>query len=139
MLTAIRSSDSIRKNIYRTFIGEIELYEQKAGVSMPDESIKKMLHDVRKEDEKILETLLDKLTKADIERLKLEVDICSEFLPERISIDELSSLMTEEILSMANIGKAIGKTKEMLSSLNKSADAADITFLIKKAQGEKSV
>lgn len=139
MLTAIRAKDSVQKNIYRTFVGEIELYEQKAGIPMPDQNIKKMLQDVRKEDEKILETLSEKLTNADIERLNLEVAICSEFLPNQVSGKELAALITEDILSTEHIGKAIGKTKELLLSLKKTADGSEIKSIIEQLRGVRNV
>jgi len=133
MVKAMKSKDKDRLSIIRLINGKVTEF-LKGNTEASDDKLIPILDAMVKERNKTIEIYLkaDESEKADSE--SYEISVISEFLPKRMSIEELSVVVKTVIektdaTSMRDMGKVMGIVKQTTQG---AANPSDIASVVKK-------
>ena len=133
MVKAMKSKDKDRLSIIRLINGKVTEF-LKENPEASDDRLISVLDAMVKERNKTIEIYLkaDESEKAD--RESYEISVITEFLPKRMSIDELSVVVKTviektEATSMRDMGKVMGMVKQ---TTHGAANPSDIASVVKE-------
>lgn len=133
MISAMKSKDKNRLNILRLINGKITEYI-KDNPNYVEDSLINVLDSMVKERKKTIEiyTKANEIDRADDENY--EISVISEFLPKRMSLDEIHLVIQNIITntnakSMKDMGKVMGIAKKEFGT---NADPSEVAKTIKK-------
>jgi len=133
MVKAMKSKDKDRLSIIRLINGKVTEF-LKENPEASDDRLISVLDAMVKERNKTIEIYLkaDESEKAD--RESYEISVITEFLPKRMSIDELSVVVKTviektEATSMRDMGKVMGMVKQTTQG---AANPSDIASVVKE-------
>lgn len=131
MVKAMKSKDTQRLGVIRLINGKVNDYIKETGT---EDNVVSVLDSMIKERNKSITAYNEAGRKdlADVEQY--EIDVISEFLPKRMSVDEITLVANNVITemgasSMKDMGKVIGNLK---GKLGDSATPSDIAMVVKK-------
>ena len=127
MISAMKSKDKERLNVLRLITGKLN----DATKENPNADLVSILDGMVKERVKSIKAYEDANRLDLVEQEKYEVSVINEFLPKRMSIDEIRDVAKTVIsdlgvTSMQDMGKVMGALKGRLGNDAKPADIANV-------------
>lgn len=132
MISAMKSKDKERLSILRLINGRVNDFIKEGG---SEKDLVSILDSMVKERNKSIEAYLTGGREDLAETEKFEISVISEFLPKRMSKEEILSIVNDVVTqtgssSMKDMGKVMGMVK---SKCGENAKPSDIAEVIKSA------
>ena len=127
---AMRSGDTVEKNILRVALGEIQSEEIRRGTTLGEEAVTAMLRKLVKSNQDTLAAGPTEERRAILER---EVLILQELLPQTLSLEEIQAALEpvrEAILGAGGDGQATGVAMKHLKSEGASVTGKDVSMAV---------
>lgn len=131
MFQAMKSGETIEKEVLRTAIGEVT----RSGEDATDERVTQVLKKLVKSNH---ETLAAATSDEQRRELTREIQVLEAFLPKAPSAAELVALLApvaDTIRAAAGPGPAMGAAMKFLKGLNVAAEARDVQAAIAELRG----
>ena len=122
MFQAMKSGDTVEKEVLRTAIGEVT----RSGEDATDERVTQVLKKLVKSNQKTLAAASSAEQRRDLER---EIAVLETFLPKAPSAAELVALLApvaDAIRAAAGPGPALGVAMKFLKGANVAAESRDV-------------
>jgi uncharacterized protein YqeY len=126
MFQAMKSGDTVEKEVLRTAIGEVT----RSGEDATDERVTQVLKKLVKSNQETLGATSSAEQRRDLER---EIAVLETFLPKAPSADELVALLApvaDAIRGAAGPGPAMGVAMKFLKGANVAAESRDVQAAI---------
>jgi uncharacterized protein len=131
MFAAIKASNTVEKELFRTAVGEIT----RTGEEATDERVVAVLKKMAKSAEETLGFVDDEAKR---EVLKQELQLLESFVPKGVSADDLAQALApvaDAIRQAGNDGQATGVAMKHLKAQNISADGKTVALAVKQLRG----
>ena len=131
MFQAMKSGDTVEKEVLRTAIGEVT----RSGEDATDERVTQVLKKLVKSNQETLGATSSAEQRRDLER---EIAVLETFLPKAPSAAELVAMLApvaDAIRAAAGPGPAMGVAMKFLMGANVSAEARDVQAALAELRG----
>ena len=131
MFQAMKSGDTVEKEVLRTAIGEVT----RSGEEATDERVLQVLKKLVKSNQETLAATASDDQRRDLTR---EIQVIEAFLPKAPSAAELATLLApvaDAIRAAAGPGPAMGVAMKFLKGLNVAAEARDVQAALAQLRG----
>lgn len=132
MFAAMKSGDTIAKEILKVAMGEITTDAARAGRKGDDAETQAILRKLMKSNEETLGATTDAEARSTLER---ENAVLATFLPKSMTVDEISAALApvaEAIKAAGNDGQATGVAMKHLKGLGAVVGGKDVGEAVKK-------
>jgi len=132
MFQAMKSGDTVEKEVLRTAIGEVT----RSGEDATDERMTQVLKKLVKSNQETLAATSSPAQRQDLER---EIAVLESFLPKAPSAAELVAILTpvaDAIRAAAGPGPAMGVAMKFLKGANVAAEARDVQAALAELRGK---
>jgi uncharacterized protein YqeY len=132
MFKAIKSGDTVAKEILRVAVGEITTEAARPGRAGDDEATRAILKKLIKSNEETLATGVDDEKRAVLER---ENAVLKEYLPKSLSVDEIVAALApvaDAIKAAAGPGPATGVAMKHLKASGASVGGKDVAQAVER-------
>ena len=132
MFAAMKSGDTVAKEILRVAMGEITTDRERAGRKGDDAESLAILKKLIKSNEETMANVVDPEQKATLER---ENAVLATFVPKSLGVDDIVALLsgvTEAIRAAANDGQATGVAMKELKSKDANVGGKDVSAAVKQ-------
>ena len=131
MKQAMRSGETIEKNVLRVALGEIQSEESRSGKALGDDAVLALLRKLVKSNQDTLAAGPNEERRKILER---EVEILNELLPQTLGVEAILTALEpvrEGILGARNDGQATGVAMKHLKSSGASITGQDVAQAVK--------
>ena len=135
MFQAMKSGDTVAKEILKVAMGEITTDAARAGRKGDDEEALAIVRKLIKSNE---ETLANTETAEQRATLTRENEVLGAFVPKTLGVDEIVAALagvTDAIRGAANDGQATGVAMKELKATGKNVSGKDVALAVKKLRG----
>ena len=131
----MKDGDKFRTTVLRMILAEIQKIEIEEKSDLNELQITSILEKMIKQRNDAIVQFEQAERQELVDKEKQEIDIIKEFLPEQLSEEEVSKLVSDVISEvgakdMKDMGKVMGSIKPLIAG---KADAAVVSQLVKKA------
>lgn len=128
MMEAMKNKNSERKSVLSLIVAKLTEAEKEAG-KQPDEV--SVLDSMVKERNKSIEAYISAGRKDLADKEQYEIDVISEFLPKRMSLEEIelvanSAIILTNATSLKDMGRVVGLIKKECGDSAKPSDIAQV-------------
>ncbi|GMV15356.1 MAG: GatB/YqeY domain-containing protein [Polyangiaceae bacterium] len=132
MLQAMKSGDTLEKEILRVALGEIQTQEARASKAMSDEEVAAVLRKLVKNNQ---ETLGVSERAEQKDQLAKEIAILESLLPKALGVDEIVAALApvrDAVKAAGNDGQATGVAMKHLKSAGAVVTGKEVTEAVKR-------
>lgn len=132
MLQAMRSGDTLEKEILRVALGEVQTQEARVSRAMSDEEVAAVLRKLVKNDQ---ETLAVSESAEQRAQLAKEIAILESLLPRTLGVDEIVAALgpvRDAVKAAGNDGQATGVAMKHLKSAGAVVTGREVTEAVKR-------
>ena len=132
---SLKDGDKFRTTVLRMILAEVQKIEIEEKSDLNELQITSILEKMIKQRNDAIVQFEQAERQELADKEKQEIDIIKEFLPEQLSEEEVSKLVSEVIskvgaIDMKDMGKVMGSIKPLIAG---KADASVVSQLVKKA------
>ena len=132
---SLKDGDKFRTTVLRMILAEVQKIEIEEKSDLNELQITSILEKMIKQRNDAIVQFEQAERRELADKEKQEIDIIKEFLPEQLSEEEVSKLVSEVIskvgaIDMKDMGKVMGSIKPLIAG---KADASVVSQLVKKA------
>lgn len=128
---AMKSGDTIEKNVLRVALGEVQSEESRSGKTLDDDAVTALLRKLVKSNQETLAAGPGEERRRILER---EVEILAELLPRTLSVEEIRAALEpvrDPILGAKSDGQATGVAMKHLKSEAAAVTGQDVAQAVK--------
>lgn len=132
MLQAMKSGDTLEKEILRVALGEVQTQEARVSRAMSDEEVAAVLRKLVKNDQETLAVSESAEQKA---QLAKEIAILESLLPRTLGVDEIVAALgpvRDAVKAAGNDGQATGVAMKHLKSARAVVTGREVTEAVKR-------
>lgn len=132
MLQAMKSGDTLEKEILRVALGEVQTQEARVSRAMSDEEVAAVLRKLVKNDQ---ETLAVSESAEQKTQLAKEIAILESLLPRTLGVDEIVAALgpvRDAVKAAGNDGQATGVAMKHLKSAGAVVTGREVTEAVKR-------
>lgn len=132
MLQAMKSGDTLEKEILRVALGEVQTQEARVSRAMSDEEVAAVLRKLVKNDQ---ETLAVSESAEQRAQLAKEIAILESLLPRTLGVDEIVAALgpvRDAVKAAGNDGQATGVAMKHLKSAGAVVTGREVTEAVKR-------
>lgn len=133
MFSAMRTKCEVEKTVLQTVLGEISSIQGKTGVAPPKDVVEGIIRKMIASNNEVIQGSTNAPRNT---RLTEENEILNDYLPPRLTIEEIYNRLPKEVLEMItngeNKGKIMGKAMKALKSPDYFVDGKDVEEAIKR-------
>lgn len=135
MVEAMKAKQTVRKDILKTTLGELQTAEARSGTALGDDEAQKVVKKLIKSIEESLDVVTDAAARA---KLDEEKDVLESLLPKQLSVDEIVSALEPvraQVEGAKADGPATGVAMKHLKTRGANVDGRDVGQAVKRIRG----
>lgn len=132
MVDALKAKDTVRKDILKTTLGEIQTAEARSSGPLGEDDAQKVVKKLIKSIDESLDVIRDQVTR---EKLEREKQILEDLLPRALSVDEIVAALAPvegAIRSAKADGPATGIAMKTLKAAGANVDGRAVTEAVQR-------
>lgn len=132
VIEAMKTKDSVKKDVLRVAQGDIEMHHTRTGEHMTDDQAQKVVRKLIKSNEETIEHTKDP---AGVEKLNQEIAILEALLPRTLGVDEIVAALApvqDDIKAVGNDGQATGVAMKHLKPQGLVVEGKDVSAAVKQ-------
>jgi len=135
MVDAMKAKQTVRKDILKTTLGELQTAEARSGAALGDDEAQKVVKKLIKSIDESLAVITEPSTRSKLEEEKAVLEA---LLPRQMSVDQIVEALANvrpQIEAAKADGPATGVAMKHLKSIGANVDGKDVGEAVKKIRG----
>ncbi len=129
---AMRAGDTLRRDVLRVALGELQLEEGRQGRPLPDDEAQRIVRKLIKSNQETMEAS-GPGERAD--RLRAEIEALESLLPQALSVEQIVAALepvADQVRAAGNDGQATGVAMKHLKSSGAAVEGRDVAEAVKR-------